>query len=294
MTDLISPVIFGEVLFDCFPDGTRVLGGAPFNVAWNCHAFGLNPIFISRVGNDELGREIFLAMQDWGMDTKGLQIDSQYKTGMVDVSFEDGEPAYNIVENSAWDFIDFNAIPDIQNHNMLYHGSLALRHTVSENSLLELKKKYSDSTFVDVNLRSPWWSLPKIRNILSTARWLKLNQHELSLLVPEETDVVKQARYLVSQFSPTLVIVTQGEEGAIAVTAEDKYTIIPEGVAEVIDTVGAGDAFSSVLLLGLHKDWPLPLMLSRAQDFASSVVTLRGATTHEKEFYQPFIKDWRL
>ena len=35
------PVVFGEVLFDCFPDGSRVLGGAPFNVAWHCQAFWL-------------------------------------------------------------------------------------------------------------------------------------------------------------------------------------------------------------------------------------------------------------
>ena len=44
-------VIFGEVLFDDFPDGA-VLGGAPFNVAWHLQAFGLHPVVISRTGND--------------------------------------------------------------------------------------------------------------------------------------------------------------------------------------------------------------------------------------------------
>lgn len=50
--------IFGEVLFDHFPDGSRVLGGAPFNVAWHTQAFGLAPCFISRIGNDPAGYEI--------------------------------------------------------------------------------------------------------------------------------------------------------------------------------------------------------------------------------------------
>ncbi|MBA1332725.1 carbohydrate kinase, partial [Candidatus Endoriftia persephone str. Guaymas] len=49
------PIIFGEVLFDCFEDGSRVLGGAPFNVAWHLQALGAAPLFISRVGDDSLG-----------------------------------------------------------------------------------------------------------------------------------------------------------------------------------------------------------------------------------------------
>ena len=47
--------VFGEVLFDHFPDGSRVLGGAPFNVAWHLQAFGQSPRFISRIGNDPAG-----------------------------------------------------------------------------------------------------------------------------------------------------------------------------------------------------------------------------------------------
>ena len=58
--------VFGEVLFDCFPDGRRVLGGAPFNVAWNLQAFGLAPQFISRIGDDADGKEIHALMTDWG------------------------------------------------------------------------------------------------------------------------------------------------------------------------------------------------------------------------------------
>lgn len=99
-------VIFGEVLFDCFPDGKRVLGGAPFNVAWHCQAFGMKPLLISRVGNDTPGEEIQQAMADWGMTTAGLQLDLQHPSGVVDVQFVEGEPVYSIVENSAWDFID--------------------------------------------------------------------------------------------------------------------------------------------------------------------------------------------
>ena len=65
--------IFGEVLFDHFPDGRRVLGGAPFNVAWHLQAFGEAPFLVSRVGDDEEGDEVRSAMRAWGMDPAGLQ-----------------------------------------------------------------------------------------------------------------------------------------------------------------------------------------------------------------------------
>ncbi len=51
-----SITVFGEVLFDCFPNGKQVLGGAPFNVAWHLQALGDDPTFISQIGDDTLGK----------------------------------------------------------------------------------------------------------------------------------------------------------------------------------------------------------------------------------------------
>jgi len=287
-------VIFGEVLFDCFPDGTRVLGGAPFNVAWHCQAFGLHPLFISRVGNDPLGQEIRSAMHNWEMDASGLQLDSAHATGIVDVSFNDGEPAYEIVENSAWDFIDHQATPKIDNHCVLYHGSLALRNSVAANSLADLKQQCARSIFIDVNLRPPWWDLSLIQNIIQHGQWIKLNVDELALIVPQQADVESRMKFLLANTHVKLVVVTRGGDGAIAATQDETCSVLPETISHVVDTVGAGDAFSSVLLLGLYKAWPLQEILDRAQQFASAVVKQRGATTQDKTFYEPFIEAWQI
>ena len=289
-----KPVIFGEVLFDCFPDGSRVLGGAPFNVAWHCQAFGLQPLFISRVGNDPLGQTITSAMLDWGMDISGLQTDSSHATGVVEVSFNDGEPSYNIVENSAWDFIDQQTIPEIDSPCILYHGSLVLRNPQNTSSLTHLKQHCSESVFIDVNLRPPWWDLSLIENIIAGGRWLKLNTDELALIVPDEKNTEDRVAYLLSQLSVELIVVTLGKAGALAASRNERCSVQPDNNNNVIDTVGAGDAFSSVLLLGLDKAWPLQLTLNRAQQFASAVVSQRGATTQDKMFYAPFIQDWQL
>ena len=74
--------IFGEVLFDLFPDGRRVLGGAPFNVAWNLQAFGERPLLISRVGTDGNALSVLSAMQVWGMDASALQTGPGAATGL--------------------------------------------------------------------------------------------------------------------------------------------------------------------------------------------------------------------
>ncbi|MCW9012179.1 MAG: carbohydrate kinase [Gammaproteobacteria bacterium] len=295
MRSKVRPIIFGEVLFDCFPDGSRVPGGAPFNVAWHCQAFGLSPLFISRVGNDPLGLDIKKIMLDWGMDTSGLQLDSAHPTGIVDVTFNNDEPSYDIVENSAWDFIDSDALPPDTSCSLLYHGSLALRNTVSASTLSTLKKSCPDASFIDINLRSPWWNFEQVNNLISQGQWIKLNQEELALIVPSQNNMKDRVNYLLSNTPMKLLIVTCGDKGALAFPSSgEEYYIQPETATSVVDTVGAGDAFTSVLLLGNIKDWTLEETLQRAQSFASAIVGNRGATVQNMDFYQPFIHNWNL
>ena len=294
MNNSSSPIIFGEVLYDCFPEGDSVLGGAPFNVAWHCQAFGLQPLFISRVGDDSLGKNVIKAMRDWGMETDGLQIDPEHATGRVNVSFQDNEPAYDIIENSAWDFINSQVLPELDKDSILYHGSLALRNSVSAQCLEEIKKATSPSIFVDINLRSPWWDISNIYDFIRNSKWLKINEDELNSILPENENIKTKAQYLLKSLDLELIVVTQGASGAFAMTDNDIFQVSPEDAVTIVDTVGAGDAFTSVLLLGLHNSWTINKTIDRAQQFASQVVGLRGATTQHKDFYKSFINDWNL
>lgn len=289
------PLIFGEVLYDCFPDGSTVLGGAPFNVAWHLQALGQRPLFISRVGDDEQGEKIRNRMQRFGMDTTALQVDHDHPTGQVQVSFEGNEPRYEIVTGRAYDFIQADQLPDVEHAALLYHGSLALRNRDSRMAFETLKSSYPVPLFMDVNLRPPWWERADVVLWLRDVTWLKLNQDELAALVPQESDLHAQAAYILDHFHPQCLFITRGEHGAIVFSqpGEPTYSVRPRAV-NIVDTVGAGDAFSSVLLLGQLLDWGLPLTLERAQSFASAVVGQRGATTEDRNFYQPFIQDWEL
>jgi fructokinase len=290
-----SICIFGEVLFDHFPDGSRVLGGAPFNVAWHLQAFGLAPRFISRVGADAEGEAVLEAMREWGMDTQYVQRDEQRPTGRVSVTINTGEPSYDIVTDSAWDAIELRQgqVPD---GALLYHGSLAVRAPVSRATLQALlRQAAAGRIFLDVNLRPPWWERDAVMSMIGTANWVKLNHDELDTLAPGTGDRDVQARAFLAANRLQGMILTLGSAGARAFTGAGGYCEArPEDNVTLVDTVGAGDAFTAVCILGISSGWPLQLTLERAQQFASRIVGQRGATVSDPDFYQPLREAWNL
>lgn len=287
-------VIFGEVLFDCFADGTQILGGAPFNVAWNLKALGAHPLLISKVGDDDLGKQIFEAMTTWGLSTDGMQIDENHGTGTVQVRITNGEPSFDIPHPMAFDFISEHHLPYLPLTGIVYHGSLALRHEIARQALVKLLDQMEAKIFVDINLRQPWWNEAQVKDIIYSANWLKLNQYELTMLTRGENDTQRIAQLFGDAENIRELILTQGEQGAMSITPEGELNRVePKKNQKTIDTVGAGDAFSSVVILGKHLSWAKDLTMERAQDFASGVVGLQGATTSDPSFYQAFKDQWQ-
>lgn len=288
-------VVFGEVLFDCFEDGSRILGGAPFNVAWNLKALGAHPLMVSRIGNDEMGTQILDAMNDWGMSTDGIQIDDDNPTGSVKVYIEHDEPRFEILDGAAYDYIDQDALPYLPLTGIIYHGSLALRHHISRQALANLLTQMDAKVFIDINLRPPWWEHDLINNISLSASWIKLNQYELEMLTTGDSDESRIIQFFSNADNIRELILTQGDRGAMSITPEGElHRVVPEPNPDFVDAVGAGDAFGSVMLLGKYYAWPTDITMQRAQEFASAVVGIRGATTTDKAFYQPFTEQWQI
>ncbi|WP_374087922.1 carbohydrate kinase [Methylomicrobium lacus] len=287
--------IFGEVLFDHFPDGSRVLGGAPFNVAWHLQAFGQAPRLISRIGDDPEGREIAQLMQNWGMRADALQTDPMHPTGSVQVSIAHGEPRYDIVADCAYDFIDQNPLSEQPSAGILYHGSLALRNPVSRAALQTVKARHRGKIFIDVNLRPPWWEPDTLLTLLHDADWIKLNEDELLTLCPGHTDLESAMQAFSDQFALETLFVTRGAQGALVYDLQHRFVSVkPPESTFVVDTVGAGDAFAAILLWGLSRQWPLPTTVERAQAFAGALVGRRGATVADESFYLAFAASWRI
>lgn len=294
------PAVVGEVLFDIFPDGTRVLGGAPFNVAWHLQAFGLRPLLITRVGNDQEGEEIAEAMRLWDMDLAGLQTDNEAPTGRVRVDIDGGEPSFTIMPDQAYDNLERDeTVSVIEAHvtSLVYHGSLIARSTRSRSAVRAVRALVALPAFVDVNLRAPWWSDSVVGSLLEGARWVKLNRDELARLIgiPEnaEFDLAAAARELRRRRGVGQVIVTRGAAGAWASQGDGAVEGLPPATPAIVDTVGAGDAFSAVWIAGSIHGWSSQRTLTRALSFAADVCTYRGAVTHDRSLYQRHLESWQ-
>lgn len=283
--------VFGEALFDIFPDGSRVLGGAPFNVAWHLQAMGMKPDMITGLGEDPEGTEISRQMSFWTMNQDYIQIDPKHPTGRVNVKLISGEPDYDIQQDCAYDFIGSDGIPN--EVDFLYFGSLALRGQQNRKTMERLTENASVK-FLDVNLRDPWWEREAVIAWMEDADWIKLNRDELERLTGIQKDD-EEIFSLVNRFQLEGMVVTKGSEGSdLYLKNQQKYQVQPVEQVKLLDTVGAGDAFTSILITGILKKWDWNVTLTRAQEFASAIVGVRGATVSDPNFYQKFRVSWGI
>lgn len=294
--------VFGEVLADIFPDET-ILGGAPFNVARHLQAFGLHPVMVTRTGQDALRTQFLQEMQRLKMDVSGLQIDALYPTGRVKVKMVDGGHQFDILENQAYDHIHAgitHMVTMALKPEMVYFGTLAQRNMPSRLALDKFLEDGKCPRFLDVNLRAPFYNKHTIKRSLLRSDIVKMNEEELVIIAKyfkiDVADLNEKAKQLASDFNIKQVIVTAGEQGAWMVV-DDKTintTEPPTAQSRLIDTVGAGDAFSAVCMIANIQNWDYATMIKRANAFASAICGIRGGAPTDVGFYTPFIKNWEL
>jgi fructokinase len=101
---------------------------------------------------------------------------------------------------------------------------------------------------------------------------------------------------LLHAFGIRQLLVTEGKDGAWLLQSDGTYhhTVATTPLVDVVDSVGAGDGFAAIFLLGLTQDWPVEQTLERAHRFAREICRLRGAVPENADFYQAFINEWRL
>lgn len=293
------PLIFGEVLFDCFPDGQEVMGGAPFNVAWHLAGLGADPLLISRVGTDRRGTAVLAGMRAWGMDCTGIQSDTVTPTGQVQISLQGTSHSFDILPNQAYDHIALEAALSAtaaMTPALLYCGSLITRTATARASLAGLRDATAAPAFVDINLRAPWWEPDQVEGLMRSARWLKINDDELRTLRADASTgstLETQATQLRSELGVEWLILTLGATGAVYM-GDEIHRGSPPAIENLVDTIGAGDAFSAVTILGLLQGWAMPLTLTRALDFAARICAQRGATLPDHQLYAGLRQEWNL
>ncbi|MCL5099166.1 MAG: carbohydrate kinase [Candidatus Omnitrophica bacterium] len=274
----------GEVLWDLLPTGKQ-LGGAPANFAYHAQALGADARLISRVGNDSLGREILARLKSLGMAMDGIGIDDTSPTGTVSVDLSaDGQPHFTIHENVAWDRLtaDDNTRRALADADAVCFGSLAQRLEPARSSIRSLVSAAPPDSLriFDINLRQQFYSKEVIRTSLEQANVLKLNHDELPVLgklLGLDGDINRQLAELGDRYQLRLVVLTRGAGGSL-LYARGRWSEQAGLHVEVKDTVGAGDAFTAAVAMGLLAGWDLDLINRRANELAAYVCSCPGAT----------------
>lgn len=277
-------VALGELLTDLLQNGLAAPGGSPANVSFHVAQFGCSSSLISAVGCDEAGDELRAWTEASGMDMSRIQRCPAAPTGSVVVGGSAEEPVYDIVCPSAWDFIEAaDAAEAVRTARILVFGTLAQRHPCSRGSIRFLVNAAAEAgalRFADLNLRPPHFDEEIILWTLRHANVLKLNIDELgvvSAMLGARGCTENLFAGLIREFAIPRGVLTAGEEGAW-IHERGVLTHIPAHPCEVIDAVGAGDAFTAMLLCGLAEGRSLVESAPRAARLAAWVVSSVGAT----------------
>jgi fructokinase len=274
----------GELLWDVFPDGKRP-GGAPANFAFHAAQLGHEASVVSRVGDDELGRELLAHLKTNGISTELIQIDKQKPTGAVQVEVApDGTPRFTVVENEAWDYLEDEPRLHraVASADVVCFGTLTQRGEKSRRTVKSLLNSAKNTVLFDINLRKNFWSKQLVEEGLSHATITKMNQREQQILKQlglgkGKGDRVDWCCSILLEFQLELVCVTRGKNGCLLVGTEvwAEHPGYPVGVA---DTVGCGDAFAAAVAHCHLRGYSLDKTADFANRVGAFVASRRGAT----------------
>jgi fructokinase len=282
----------GEIIFDIYPD-VKKLGGAPLNFIYHIHKLTNNGAFISRVGDDALGHEAISFLQKNNIPVNLIQTDTEYETGAAFANLDDNKiPHWDIPPDRAYDFI--NIPPDaeqiIEETGCFYFGSLAQRTERSCTTIQSFFGGYAKH-FLDLNIRQNYYTKHILSRSLLAADVLKVNLEELTLLhnmfFAGTFNIAGCAVSIMDSFRIELIAVTMGEAGAYLFDKNNSDFCKATG-NEIIDTVGAGDAYSAILALGYLQGWELSKINKLASEFAGEIVKISGALPADDLIYKQF------
>lgn len=255
MLDIKKIVCFGEILWDVFPD-SKVIGGAPLNVALRLQSQGHDVAMISCIGSDEAGDKALEYIQKMGLSDAGILRDSDLSTGEVLITIDaTGSASYVITEPVAWDAIPLTeaTVRMVSSSDIFVFGSLACRSAQSRSTLEKLLEAAVFAVF-DVNLRPPFYSMELLMTLISEAQFVKMNDEELieitEALGGEKGALKERANWLLNEVSLDGLCITRGAAGALLFW-EGSWYENPGYKVQVKDTVGAGDSFLATLIGGL-------------------------------------------
>jgi fructokinase len=252
-------VVAGEALYDIVLSPTGEMrghpGGAPFNLARTIGRLGQPVAFLGRISRDRFGAELLDELAADAVNVDSVVATSEPTTLAIAELGEGGAASYHFytVATSAPGLeIDdaTTAMPDLV--DTLVVGGLGLVLEPVASTLEAVVERSPRETLValDPNCRpaiieNPGAYRERLSRMLRHSDLVKVSEEDLEWLSPGGPYVETARTFL--EDGPRVALVTTGPRGAIVVTTSDQIPV-PAPSVNVVDTIGAGDAFAGAFL----------------------------------------------
>lgn len=274
----------GEILWDRLPGGDEI-GGAPFNVVSHLARLGYPAACLTAVGDDPLGQAAIAEMVRRRIGTALVGRVAGVPTGLAEVTVSPGgSPEFTLRRPAAferWGGIDSVDQVTAMRPQFLIYGTLAQLAPRSRARLAQITGSCSGAVrLYDVNLREGWWSADVVAELLPLASVVKLSEAEARELAPalgaSWSEPEAFCRRVAARHGLRGVTVTAGPDAAFLLLDGD-FAVAPPPAAEVVDAVGAGDAFAAGLLHAIGQGRSAAAALRCANALGTLVASRRGA-----------------
>ena len=240
-----------------------------------------------RVGADTLGDAVLQALATRGMSTEFVQRDAEHATSTVNVELHDGQPTYVFTPDIAWDHLEFAPAwaALAARCNAVCFGTLAQRSRPSRDAIWQFLDAAPQAIrLFDVNLRQGFFDRESIVEGCRRATIVKLNEHELSVVVESlglpAVAVDDQLQALCDTLGLAAVVYTRGQRGTLLMTIDATIDVqaVSYPAAADADAVGAGDACTAGILVGWLTGSAPEKTAALANHLGAYVASQPGAT----------------
>jgi fructokinase len=243
------------------PDGfVPHSGGAVFNTAIALGRLGARAGMLTGLSRDMFGDQLADALKASDVDTTHI-IRSDRPSTLAFVKLEDGQASYSFFdENSAGRMIRAEDMPALPSDiTALFFGGISLASDPSASAYAALLERQGGprAVMIDPNIRPLFITdadgyRRRMAAMISQADIVKVSDEDLDWLNPAPLTQAEKISAMLDT-GPSVVIVTQGAEGAIATLADGTSITVPAVKTNVVDTIGAGDTFNAGFLAKLSE-----------------------------------------
>ena len=284
--------------FDAF------VGGSPLNIAVACARLGVKASLLTAVGNDKVGEFILDFLNKEGVNTSCITVKENARSSAVVLGIEppDKFPLVYYRDNAADSQVTIDDVlnANIENHRILLINGTALNIEPSRSATFcaaEIANKNNVDVVLDLDFRADQWHdyrafglmvraiLPKVKIAIGTeeeilaatlneASQVSIKDQQIS--APEIKGDIDHSIAQLLELGIEILLVKRGEKGVSIYKNDKTREDVPGFPVEVLNVLGAGDAFAGGFLYGILKGWNLYKSCRMGNASGAQVVTKKG------------------